>query len=140
MFDRTFAITGALQLLAALVAFIGVLSALLSLQLERARELGILRAIGLTVRQLRGLMLLETGLMGAVAGLLAMPTGLALSLDPDLHHQPPLVRLDAADAGRAGALPAGAGRRRWSRRCWPASIPALRMGRMIDRRRRSRCE
>jgi len=42
---------GALQLLAALVAFIGVLSALLSLQLERGRELGLMRAIGLTAAQ-----------------------------------------------------------------------------------------
>ena len=42
----------ALQFLATLVAFIGVLSALLSLELEKQRELGILRAIGLTVRQL----------------------------------------------------------------------------------------
>jgi putative ABC transport system permease protein len=56
------------------------LSALLSLQLERARELGVLRAVGLTVRQLRGTVLLETGLMGAVAGLLAMPTGLTLAV------------------------------------------------------------
>ena len=80
IFDRTFAITGALQLLATLVAFIGVLSALLSLQLEKRRELGILRAVGLTARQLWGLVMLETGLMGAVAGLLAMPTGFALSL------------------------------------------------------------
>jgi putative ABC transport system permease protein len=80
IFDRTFAITGALQLLATIVAFIGVLSALLSLQLEKQRELGILRAVGLTVRQLWGLVMLETGLMGAAAGLLAMPTGLALSL------------------------------------------------------------
>lgn len=80
VFDRTFAITGALQLLATLVAFVGVLSALLSLQLEKARELGILRAIGLTAEQLRGLILLETGLMGTVAGVLAMPTGFVLSL------------------------------------------------------------
>jgi putative ABC transport system permease protein len=80
IFDRTFAITGALQLLATVVAFIGVLSALLSLQLEKQRELGILRAVGLTARQLWGLVMLETGLMGAVAGLLAMPTGFALSL------------------------------------------------------------
>jgi putative ABC transport system permease protein len=62
------------------VAFIGVLSALLSLQLERARELGMLRAIGLTSRQLRGTVFLETGLIGAVAGLLSMPTGLVLAL------------------------------------------------------------
>jgi putative ABC transport system permease protein len=80
VFDRAFAITGALQLLAAIVAFIGVLSALLSLQLERAREFGVLRAVGLTVRQFRSLVLMETGLMGMVAGLLAMPTGFALAL------------------------------------------------------------
>jgi len=80
VFDQAFAITGALQLLAAVVAVIGVLSALLSIQLERGRELGTLRAVGLTVGQLRGLILLETGLMGAVAGLLAIPTGFALAL------------------------------------------------------------
>jgi putative ABC transport system permease protein len=80
IFDRTFAITGSLQLLATIVAFIGVLSALLSLLLEKQHEVGILRAIGLTARQLWGLVMLETGLMGAVAGLLAMPTGFALSL------------------------------------------------------------
>jgi len=80
VFDRTFAITQALQLLATLVAFIGVLSALLSLELERQRELGILRAVGLTVRQLWGLVMLETGLLGTVAGVLAIPTGYVLSL------------------------------------------------------------
>jgi putative ABC transport system permease protein len=80
VFDRTFAITGALQILATAVAFIGVLSALLSLQLEKQRELGILRAVGLTARQLWGLVMLETGLMGTVAGLMAMPTGVVLSL------------------------------------------------------------
>ncbi|MEJ2600607.1 MAG: ABC transporter permease [Anaerolineales bacterium] len=80
VFDRTFAITGALQLLATIVAFIGVLSALLSLELERQRELGILRAVGLTMRQLWNLVLLETGLMGWVAGLLSIPTGYVLAL------------------------------------------------------------
>ena len=79
IFDRTFAITSALRLLAVIVAFIGVLSALMSLQLERARELGTLRATGMTRRQLWGLTLLETGLMGAVAGLLALPVGYALA-------------------------------------------------------------
>jgi putative ABC transport system permease protein len=80
VFDRTFAITGALQLLATIVAFIGVLSALLSLELERQRELGILRAVGLTVHQLWNLVLLETGLLGWVAGLLSLPTGYVLAL------------------------------------------------------------
>jgi putative ABC transport system permease protein len=80
IFDRTFAITSALQVLATIVAFIGVLSALLSLQLEKQRELGILRAVGLTVRELWGLVLMETGLMGMVAGILSIPTGLALAV------------------------------------------------------------
>ncbi len=79
IFDRTFAITSALRLLAVIVAFIGVLSALMSLQLERARELGTLRATGMTRPQLWALTLLETGLMGAVAGLLALPVGYALA-------------------------------------------------------------
>jgi putative ABC transport system permease protein len=129
VFDRAFAITGALQLLAALVAFIGVLSALLSLQLERGREFGLMRAVGLTVRQFRGLVLLETGLMGAVAGLLAMPTGLALALvlifiinrrsfgwTMQLQVEP-LILLQALALAVGAALLAGV-------------YPAWRMGRM----------
>ena len=80
IFDRTFAITMTLRLLATVVAFIGVLSALMALQLERARELGVLRATGMTRRQLWSLTLLETGLMGTTAGVLAIPTGLVLAL------------------------------------------------------------
>lgn len=79
IFDRTFAITSALRLLAIIVAFIGVLSALMSLQLERARELGTLRATGMTRPQLWAMTLLETGLMGLVAGLLALPVGFVLA-------------------------------------------------------------
>jgi putative ABC transport system permease protein len=80
VFDRTFTITVALQLLATVVAFIGILSTLMSLQFERSREIGVLRATGMTRRQLWGLSLLETGLVGAVAGLLAMPTGYLLAV------------------------------------------------------------
>ena len=80
VFDRTFAITVALRLLATLVAFVGILSTLMSLQLERAREIGVLRATGMTRRQLWGLTLLETGLLGTSAGLVAMPTGFILAL------------------------------------------------------------
>ncbi len=80
IFDRTFAITAALRIVAVVVAFIGVLSALMALQLERTRELGTLRATGMTLPQLWRLTLLETGLMGATAGILSMPVGLAMSL------------------------------------------------------------
>jgi putative ABC transport system permease protein len=80
VFDRTFAITVALQVLATLVAFIGILSTLMSMQLERMREIGVLRASGMTRRQLWRLTLLETGLIGGAAGLVALPTGYILAL------------------------------------------------------------
>jgi putative ABC transport system permease protein len=80
VFDRTFAITVALRMLATGVAFVGVLNALLLLQLEKKREVGILRALGLTGRQLWRMVMIETGLMGLTAGLLAMPTGYVLAL------------------------------------------------------------
>lgn len=79
IFDRTFAITQALRVIAVAVAFIGILSALMALQLERTRELGTLRATGMTLRQLWRLTLLESGLMGAAAGILAIPVGLILA-------------------------------------------------------------
>lgn len=79
VFDRTFAITAAMQLITTMVAFIGVLSSLLALQLDKAREMGILRALGLTVNEMRRLTFWETGLLGASAGLLALPTGYILA-------------------------------------------------------------
>ncbi|RME76867.1 MAG: ABC transporter permease, partial [Chloroflexi bacterium] len=80
VFDRTFTITTALRLLAVVVAFIGVLSTLMALQLERTRELGTLRATGMSLGQLWAKTLLETGLIGLTAGLLSWPVGLALAL------------------------------------------------------------
>ncbi|HXO19303.1 MAG TPA: FtsX-like permease family protein, partial [Thermoanaerobaculia bacterium] len=79
VFDRTFRITAVLRLLAGLVAGIGVLSALMALQLERARELAVLRANGLTPRQVWQLVTAQTGLLGLAAGLLSVPVGLVLA-------------------------------------------------------------
>jgi len=79
IFDRTFTVTIVLRLLAVLVAFVGVLSALMALQLERARELAVLRAIGLTPRQLWRYVTMQTGLIGLMAGLLSVPLGLTLA-------------------------------------------------------------
>ena len=80
VFDRTFAVTRALRLLAVVVAAVGVWSALLALQVERTRELGTLRALGATPAMLRRLTLIETGLMGLAAGLLSIPAGLLLAV------------------------------------------------------------
>lgn len=80
VFDRTFAVTGVLRLLAMIVAFVGVLSALMAQSLERAREFGVLRAQGLTPWQVWGLTISQTGFMGLVAGILALPVGSVLAV------------------------------------------------------------
>lgn len=79
IFDQTFAITAVLRILALIVAFVGILSALMALQLERAKELGVLRATGFTPREIGALIFAQTGLMGLAAGLLSLPLGLALA-------------------------------------------------------------
>jgi putative ABC transport system permease protein len=79
VFDRTFLITDVLRVLVMLVAFVGVLSALMAQQLERAREFAVLRATGMTPRQLRVLVTAQTGVLGAIAGFLAIPLGLYLA-------------------------------------------------------------
>ncbi len=79
IFDRTFAITHVLRLLAILVAFIGILTALMALQLERAKEIAVLRATGVTPGEVTRIITIQTGTMGLLAGLMAIPTGLVLS-------------------------------------------------------------
>ncbi|MBT8400342.1 MAG: FtsX-like permease family protein [Rhodothermia bacterium] len=79
IFDRTFVVTGVLRLLTIVVAFIGVLSALMALQLEKSRELAVMRANGMTPGQLWGFVTLQTAVMGLLAGLLAVPLGLSLA-------------------------------------------------------------
>jgi len=79
IFDRTFTITRVLRLLAVGVAFIGILSSLMAMQLERAQEHALLRAMGVTRAQIFALVGLQTGLMGLIAGLLSLPLGWVLS-------------------------------------------------------------
>ena len=57
IFDRTFRITEVLRILAGVVAFLGLASAVMSIELERGRELAVLRALGLRPRQVRALTL-----------------------------------------------------------------------------------
>lgn len=79
VFDRTFQVTEVLRLLAGIVAFLGILSALLAIELERARELSVLRTLGFTPRGLSAMLLTQTGLLGLAAGLAAVPIGSALA-------------------------------------------------------------
>lgn len=80
VFDQAFRVTDVLQWLAAMIAFLGVFSVLTAIQLDRIREYGVLRAIGLTSRQLAFLIAGESGLMGLVAGVLALPLGMLIAV------------------------------------------------------------
>ena len=79
VFDRTFVITDVLYWLATGVALIGILGAMLALQLERARELAVLRALGMTRAQLGGMVTMQTAVIGLLSGLAAVPLGLVMA-------------------------------------------------------------
>jgi putative ABC transport system permease protein len=78
VFDRTFAITGVMRLLCLLVAFAGIYAAFAALQLERAAEIGLLRSLGALPSRVALLVVGQTALLGACAGLLALPVGAML--------------------------------------------------------------
>jgi putative ABC transport system permease protein len=80
IFDRTFAITMALRLLAITVAFIGIFSSTMAMQIERARESSTMRAIGMTRAGLSRLALLESGFLGLVSGIISWPAGILLTV------------------------------------------------------------
>ena len=80
IFDRTFAITYALEAVAVIIAVMGVAGALLALVIDRRRELGLLRFLGAAISQIRKLIMVEAGLLGLLATLAGVAQGLALSL------------------------------------------------------------
>ncbi len=80
IFDRTFAITYALEAVAIVVAVLGVAGALLALVIDRRRELGLLRFLGSSTLQLRRLILFEAGFLGLLACAVGLALGSALSL------------------------------------------------------------
>jgi putative ABC transport system permease protein len=79
IFDRTFVITNVLYWLAVGVAIIGILGAMLALQLERGREFAILRALGMTPGQTGTLVTVQCGFIGLLAGLASLPLGLLMA-------------------------------------------------------------
>jgi putative ABC transport system permease protein len=80
IFDRTFAITYALEAVAVIVAVLGVAGALLALVIDRRRELGLLRFLGAASGQVRKLIMVEAGLLGLLATFAGVAQGFALSL------------------------------------------------------------
>jgi putative ABC transport system permease protein len=79
IFDRTFIVTDVLYWLAIVVALVGILGAMLAMQLERAREFAILRSLGTTQQQLGGMLAFQSGVIGLLSGLAAIPLGLVMA-------------------------------------------------------------
>jgi len=79
IFDRTFVITNVLYWLAVVVAVIGIFGAMMALQLERAKEIGVLRAIGMTPFQVGTVVTVQSSFIGLLSGLAAIPLGLMMA-------------------------------------------------------------
>ena len=80
IFNRTFAITYALYVISITIAVLGVVSTLFALVLERRREIGLLRYLGLTSRQVREMVFYEAAYIGGLGGLAGVIVGVLLSL------------------------------------------------------------
>jgi len=78
VFERTFAVTVALQLIAAVVAGIAVVCVLTALVQERRRELAVVRVLGGSRRQVASLVLGEALLLGLTGALGGLAVGLAM--------------------------------------------------------------
>ena len=79
VFDKTFAITYSLEIIAILVAILGLFNTLVSLILERKREIGILRFIGAFTRQIKRMILIEAGILGLIGSLMGLVAGVVVS-------------------------------------------------------------
>ncbi len=80
IFDRTFAITYALDVVAIAIAVLGVVSTLFALVLERRREFGVLRYLGVTTGGVRAIVLTEAAGIGLLGALLGVGVGMLLAL------------------------------------------------------------
>ncbi len=109
VFDRTFAITYALEGVAIVVAMLGAANSLLAMVLDRRREFGMLRYLGAAPSQIRRMILLEAGFLGVAANVLGLVLGFALSLvliyvinkqsfGWTIQFHPPLALLSGASA------------------------------------------
>jgi putative ABC transport system permease protein len=80
IFDQTFSITYALQVVAIVVAIFGIVNTLILLVMERERDIGVLKAVGASNQQVQRMTLLEAGLMGLISFVLGAVNGVLLSL------------------------------------------------------------
>ena len=79
IFNQTFVITNAMRVIAFAVAFFGILGALLALELSRKKEIGVLRALGVKVLEIRKIIFSETAIIGLISGVISIPLGLTMA-------------------------------------------------------------
>ncbi len=119
IFDRTFTVTYALELIAVTIALLGIANTVLTSVLERQREIATMRAIGASAPQIKRLVLWETSYLGLIGGLLGVVAGvlLAILLIEVINRQsfgwtirflfPPRLVLEAMAVALVAAVAAG---------------------------------
>jgi putative ABC transport system permease protein len=80
IFDGTFAITWALEVVAIAVAVMGIVATLITVIDERRRELAVLRLAGASRGQVLRMIVAEAAILGAIGQALGLIAGLALSI------------------------------------------------------------
>ena len=80
IFDRSFAVTYVLEIVAIVIGLIGIAATFSSQAIARTREFGMLRHIGLTRRQILQMLALEGALLTALAIAVGLVTGLVVSI------------------------------------------------------------
>ena len=78
--DRIFRLLDALALVAVVVAGLGMVNTFSMSVLERVREIGVLRATGMTSRQVWAMVVIEAGVLGIVGAIVGAVVGLGVGL------------------------------------------------------------
>jgi ABC-type antimicrobial peptide transport system permease subunit len=76
--DRVFGLFDVLSLVAVIVASLGIVNTLTMNVLERVREIGVLRAAGMTRRQVWRSVVVEAGITGVVGAICGIATGIVI--------------------------------------------------------------
>jgi putative ABC transport system permease protein len=80
VFDQTFEVTFALEVIALAVAMLGIANTLAALIFERRPELAMLRFVGASRSQVRRVAIVEAGLVGVLGSLIGLALGFVLSM------------------------------------------------------------
>ena len=119
-FDRTFAITYLLELVAVLIGLFGIAAGISAQVLARRGEFGVLRHLGFTRAQIATMLAIEGAVLGAIGVVVGLLTGARREPDSHLRREPTVVSLEHGP-GRARRVAdcvqrrAGRGGRRGSR-------------------------